>query len=289
MYNVRVKKFLDTEQIQIYSKNMLSASDKVSVDLETGEFLKNGKRPKSDKGQLEYNPFTDKCEKMYKFTDPDRSLSVSFARTKTKVYDVARSNHWEWFLSLTFSPDNVCRQSYDDCAKKLSQWLNNARKVAPNMKYVVVPELHKDKVSWHFHGLFSNIDELGLEFNGHYYKGRKCYDVFKYKLGHVTAIRSDGSPKIVSYIMEYVTKDLCSLTKGRKRYWTSRNLDKPEIIDIQVDDLVDFRRSMVEQSGFVKTVNGEYLDVTYIEVEKGSSEAELFGEQSIRQISTCLF
>lgn len=288
--NVRVKKFLDTEQIQIYSKDLITSKDRVSVDVETGEFVPNGAgRPVSEKGFMEYNPFTDECERMYRFTDPERSASVSHARTIHKIYDIARSNRWDWFVTLTFNGEKVNRYDYSICTKKLSQWLKNVKKVCPDMIYIVVPENHKDG-AWHFHGLFGNCDKLSFVDSGVRDKnGRVIYNIGSYHLGWTTATPVTDLKRVSSYVTKYVTKDLLGLTKGKKHYWASRNVKLPEIIDIQIDDLTDFRRCMVEQSGFVKTVNGEYLDVTYIEVEKGSSEAELFGEQSIRQISSVFF
>lgn len=281
MYNVRVKKFFDTEQIQVYSCVVASTKEEEKFCRETGEIKKKKRR---ERGEIMFNPFTGEYERMVEWNEEEekakaeRSSSISHARTIHKIYDVARSNNWEWFLSLTFNPDKVNRQSYEDCSKKLSQWLKNAKKIAPNMKYLVVPELHEDGVSWHFHGLFSNIDELDLQFSGHYYNGRPCYDVGKYKLGWVTAIQVDNTAKASSYITKYVNKKLCGLTKGKKRYWTSRNVDLPEVVDLMVENSIFFKRYFAEEANFLKTVNSEFLDVTYIEVKKGATDFLTFGD-----------
>ena len=71
------------------------------------------------------------------------SAEVSLKRTKQKVYQYARSNYWDWFVTFTFSPDKVDRFSYDACVKLLSKWLNNVRRDAPDVRYIIVPEQHK--------------------------------------------------------------------------------------------------------------------------------------------------
>lgn len=270
MYNVRVKRFLDTEQIQVYSTVIQSQRDDRKVDYFTGEVKEESM---GSRGEKQYNPFADDCERMVEMSDPERSRSVSHARTIHKIYDIARSNRWEWFVTLTFNKELVKRYDYSDCTKKLSQWLKNGRKICPNMKYIVVPELHKDG-AWHFHGLFSDCDGLQFEVaKGHFDdEGRQIYNVGKYKFGWTTAVQIDDQRKTCSYITKYVTKELCGLTKGKKHYWASRNVSLPEVIDVIVESPKEFRRKAIGKSNYCKTVNSEYLDVTYIEMEKGEFE-----------------
>ena len=78
---------------------------------------------------------------------------------------------------------------------------------------------HKDG-AWHFHGLFSNVNDSEFVDSGKCTdKGQKIFNVGKYKLGFTEAIQLDGSFAVVSYICKYITKKLCEQTKGKKRYW----------------------------------------------------------------------
>lgn len=272
MYNVRVKKFLDTEQLQVYSTVLHSTRDMRPVNYETGEV---GERVSIPPGKPEYNPFSDECERMVEMGDPERSKAVSQARTIHKIYDIARSNRWEWFITLTFNKEKVNRYDYASCTKKLSDWLSNCRRKCPNMFYLVVPELHKDG-AWHFHGLFANCDALELVPSGHYDEhGDIVYNVGVYKFGWTTATRIKDLRRACSYITKYVTKELFGLTKGKKHYWASRNVALPEVIDAIVENPTEFRREMISKANHCKTVNSEYLDVTYIELEKGETERTL--------------
>lgn len=42
----------------------------------------------------------------------DRSLDVSLSRTVNKVYDYARANIWEWFITWTLDPKKIDRHDY---------------------------------------------------------------------------------------------------------------------------------------------------------------------------------
>lgn len=273
MYNVRVKKFFDAEQIQVYSQ-MMQSERNVKFDEETGE-IKEHKRKSREPGTIMFNPFTGEYERMVEYDEAEakaeRSVYVSRSRTVHMIYDIARANKWEWFVTLTFNPDKVNRYDYTDCTKKLSQWLKNAKKKSSDMKYIVVPELHKDG-AYHFHGLFADCEELGFVDSGVSYSGRPVYNVGSYKLGFTTAMKIDDLSKTCSYLTKYITKELCANTKNKKRYWTSRNVELPEVIDLHVENLTFFRRYFVDGANFVKTVNTEYAAVTYIELEKGASE-----------------
>lgn len=158
-----------------------------------------------------------------------RSLFSSMNRTKNKVYYLARSNDWEWFFTLTFNPVLVDSFDYAACTDKLHDWLSNMRKKCPGMKYLVVPEQHKSG-RWHFHGLFACCDDLGFVDSGKRTStGDIIYNVGKYRLGYSTATKVRDPRRVTRYIGKYVTKDLCAVTKGKKRYWCSRNLAQADI------------------------------------------------------------
>ena len=168
----------------------------------------------------------------------EHSIKRSQNRSKNKIYSLARSNKWEWFVTFTFDGKLVNRTNYDDVSKKLKNWIDYMRKVsAPKLKYILVPELHKDGVSYHFHGLFSNIGEIYLIKSGHKdNKGNEIYNVLDYYLGFSTATKVKSSEKVSAYITKYITKELTSVTVGKKRYWASRNLEQPERIDYYMND-----------------------------------------------------
>lgn len=223
------------------------------------------------------NPFDDRWTKNIEI-DIDKHFEhvsdVSMKRTKKKVYDYAKCNDWDWFVTFTFSQKRVDRYSYDECIKKLKMWLDYVRRSSSALSYLVVPEQHKDG-AWHFHGLFSGLNEKQIIWTGRYVIKRirmlgrskyvrtsdKIYKFGSYKLGWMTATRIREKERVTSYITKYVTKDLCSASYGRKRYWCSRNLLLPVeetyyfdatdrfVLSTELDEVAGYKKSSVVQYG----------------------------------------
>ena len=177
----------------------------------------------------------------------ERSVKNSCNRAKKEIYDLSRANNWDYFVTLTFNSDKVNRYDYDDCVKKLSQWLKDCRKrsCGADFKYLVVPERHKDG-AFHFHGLFANCDGLNFTDSGYKdKKGRIIYNIGKYKLGFTTATKIDSNEAVCKYITKYTTKELAEHAKNKKKYWASRNLDKPIVETFLLDK--DIRTVLEEE------------------------------------------
>ena len=264
MYCVKKKVFLDSVQYQIFEKQ---GRREVEDDLLEHSYLYE----KTNKGKkkLKSNPFNDeKLEWMTEIKESDAgddSIRISRSRTIKKIYDIGRSNSWEWFFTFTFNPDKVNSFNYADTSKKLSNWFIYIKRKCPNMKYLVVPEQHKSG-RWHFHGLFSNVSELDFVESGlNTENGQTIFNVGDYGLGWSTAIKLDGSSAVVSYMTKYITKSLCEITKGKKRYWASRNCDLPVVevyeMPMRYDEIID--QFNLDGSRIV-TKEG-YVKVTYID------------------------
>lgn len=220
--------------------------------------------------ERELNPFLEEVLKMRTETDSEGwvsayerdsiSLSKSVKRTKDKIFDYSNAIVWEWFCTFTFNPEKVDRTNFDEVSKKMTKWLNNMRtKYCPDMKYVLVPEKHKDGC-YHFHGLFSDCD--GLDFvpamnlqetykgkTNKYYmqplvrKGQQVFDIKRFKMGYTDCTKVRDTKKVANYILKYVTKEMICDTPNKKRYWCSNNLPKPqesvELHDFEYDSYVE--------------------------------------------------
>lgn len=187
----------------------------------------------------------------------EMSVKRSMRRTKGKVYDYSRANVWEYFVTLTFNPNLVDRYDFDLCVSRMSQWLKDMRKrKCPYLKYIGVPEKHKDG-AFHFHFLFSNIGDLELIDSGKKDKGRVVFNIGNYKYGWSTATLVSDTSKVSNYITKYITKDLCSSTVGRKRYWNSRNLEIGEVKNVLMDikDIYELRDFAKKNATYEKVVD----------------------------------
>ena len=264
-YNVKIITYPDlTKQYRIYQNTI--GSDDLSIPV----------RPRN-KGDR--NPFDGKVCKdiLVDIKDYKNHVDeVSIKRTKKKVYDYAKSNEWQWFVTFTFSPDKVNRYDYDECTKYLSKWFNNLKRSSPALSYLVVPEQHKDG-AYHFHGLFSGINERQIVWTGKYVVKRvrglrskfvrtkeKIYKIGSYKLGWMTATKVREMEKVTSYITKYITKDMLNGLHGRKRYWCSRNLVLPleEVFILDATDRFILSQELDDSSRFRKVSEYSYGDMT---------------------------
>lgn len=259
MYNLKVKQGIASEEIIYYSSPIHddTEKDRRKVVPTTGEICPSNRR-------VEWCPFEEDfiiCSYMH---DDDSAKKRSMRRTKQAVYDIAKSNDWEYFVTLTFNDKIVNGYDYDEVVDGLSQWLKNMRKKCTKLKYIVVPEKHPTSGRWHFHGLFMNCDELGLVESGlKTEKGQCIYNLGKYKKGWSTAIRVDGRPNISTYLTKYYTKEMFEISRGKKRYWASRNCNRP----MEYKYLVEFGENeieeMFESEFYKKEVSSAHQKVSY--------------------------
>ncbi|MCL2051211.1 MAG: hypothetical protein FWG91_05740 [Lachnospiraceae bacterium] len=218
-YNLKIYNYVDGKQIRIYN-------NAVKKDYENEEKRSKEELAEYKKAMCEEEINDKKC----------RSVHVSKSRAVNKIYEIARANTWEWFVTLTFNPDKVDSFNYDDVTRNLRRWLDNVkRNYAPNLKYIIVPELHKSG-RYHFHGMLSETGSINFADSGTRDKhGDIIYNVGDYHLGFTTATKVKDNAKVSSYISKYITKDICIVTANKKRYWASRNLDKAEIIEMNAE------------------------------------------------------
>lgn len=165
------------------------------------------------------------------------NIKRSVRRTLNEIYDISRCNCWELFVTLTFNPDKVDSFDYDEVTKKLKNWLDTIRRKSKDLKYLIVPELHKSG-RYHFHGLFANVDydKLKLIDSGKRTNtGLVIYNIDSYRWGFSTATKVKNTNAVNKYIAKYVTKDLAKNTMYRRRYWASRNCNKPKVLNKYVE------------------------------------------------------
>ena len=239
-------------------------------------------QPKKRKKELTYNPFTDEYEPLRTLDEAERSARNSLNRTKQNIYKYSRQANWEFFITLTFDESKVNRYDYDECMSKANKWFNNQKsRKAPDLKYLFVPEQHKDG-AWHIHGIISNVGEMSFVDSGRVAIGEKAYrrsdvnskgttiyNLSGWKFGFSTATKVRDKYAVASYITKYITKDLCASTFQKKRYYRSRNIPEPieKGFIVENQDIDSFISEMEDSFGcdlvYEKEVSGEFQSVTY--------------------------
>ena len=169
--------------------------------------------------------------------DLEKYNTINLIRRRQNISDLAYANGcvvpWEYFVTLTFD-DNFVENSYSHelVTKYLHQWLDSQKHQNPNMRYLLVPELHKSG-RIHFHGIFSDVPNWYLSpavnpKTGRviFQNGSPIYNLKNYKLGFTTVSKVKNIEAVSHYISKYITKELLNL-KNKKNFWHSRNLIKP--------------------------------------------------------------
>lgn len=196
LYNVRVKTYPDGTRQYMYSEKAKLRDYEIEERKSTGEHV-------------------------------ERKEKENNKRAVQKVFDLARSNRFDWFITLTFDPKKVDRYSYDDCADAMKRFTKMLCKA--DNTWLIVPEQHEDG-AFHFHGL------IGGHLNLSHFKD-DIYNLDDYDFGFTTAMPIKDPKRVATYIAKYLTKEI-SVPKGRKRYWASRSLNKPteEFIEMFSDE-----------------------------------------------------
>lgn len=184
----------------------------------------------------------------------EHSRKVSLGATKNRLYNIARSNEWHWFITLTFDRSITDASDYDAVIKRLQKFLNNLQqRTCPDLKYLIVPELHKDGINYHFHGLLADCDGLKFIPSGHRTEdGDMIYNIANWKHGFTTATQIMDTRRACSYITKYITKESQIFLKEKNRYYCSRNINRTQP-DFHVVDQEDFLKVYADRIAYAKS------------------------------------
>lgn len=197
--------------------------------------------------------------------------AVSASATKNRIYNITRSNTWDWFITMTFDREKVDSGNYDIVIKKLQKFIEHLReRKCPDLKYIIVPELHSDGIHFHFHGLLANCGNMHFQFSGHYTKGRKSQPIFNmpdWSFGFTTATKIQDSSRASSYICKYITKDCAKKLKEKNKYYCSHNVNRVQP-DYFVQDEEDFLKVYNDRIQYIKSIEVKEANqvITYYEL-----------------------
>jgi hypothetical protein len=167
----------------------------------------------------------------------------SLRRSKTNISDIILANHFDMWATFTFNGKventkkglgisaTTDRYDVDLCKKKMSKWLKNQRERYGAFEYLIVAEFHKDG-ALHFHAFINGYNGKIAPKN-QVKHGKPVFTIKSYRLGFSDMQYIEQTEKsyrkISSYIKKYITKDM-PIFSGRKRYWCSTKLIRPDII-----------------------------------------------------------
>lgn len=215
--------------------------------------------------------------------DPARkkaNLDRAKRRAKTAVFDLALSNDFQWFVTLTLDRTKVNRYDVTEVTRKLNNWLDNHVRRS-GLRYVLVPELHKDSAI-HFHGFFSasgleavDSGALSPPGGGRPRKAKSkaerarmiaegwhpIYNLPAWTLGFTTAIPLYGDKRqSASYAAKYITK--AGEKVGGRWYYSGGDLVKPDVVFFDGD----FEEALLKKGACRYQITGLGVDVVSYEI-----------------------
>lgn len=186
-------------------------------------------------------PYSYHLQKKAETPKYDFKLDSSISRTKRVVLELALCNSWEYFCTFTISKDKHDRSNLAAWRETFLQWIRDQRKKGIDIKYLLVPERHKDG-SWHMHGLMSGVGSQLVSFEEERKKGLRVpsklvnngfYDwpAYREKFGFCSFAFVRNSVAVSYYTLKYITKDVAESSQavGLHLYYANRGLNRSSL------------------------------------------------------------
>lgn len=174
-------------------------------------------------------------------------FETAVARAKARIFELAMCNEFTHFC--TFTQDKKMRDRFDlkTFRKDLAQLIRNINRSRPEnqkIKYLLIPEKHKDG-AWHMHGLMMNLtgedlraftleEKLPQRIRSQIEKGVGVYDFKRYRqaFGFFTCTEIANHTAVSKYVTKYISKDLSAKTResGEHLFFASQGLKGKETI-----------------------------------------------------------
>jgi hypothetical protein len=165
-------------------------------------------------------------------------LENNIARAKSRIYEIAACNEWSHFMTGTLDSNKYDRYNLPAFQKDLSIFIKNQRRLAsaPNLKYLIIPEQHKDG-AWHFHGLMNGLNpkmlsDFGSDVPKKIRSQYRNYNAYSKKFGFCSVGEIKNKDAVAAYITKYISKDMAktNIELGNHLYYCSKGLKRAEKI-----------------------------------------------------------
>ena len=191
----------------------------------------------------------------------NRKLRNNISRARSKIYELAMCNDFQYFVTCTLDKEKYRRDDLTKFHKDLSQFIRDQRKKykADDLRYILIPELHKDGKNWHMHGLLGGIRKemlspfiRGVHPQRLIDKGYINWIDYANKFGFISVGMVRDKGKAAGYIKKYITEDLDKSVQdyGAHLYYRSQGLRVAELIEkgslCQVPSFWDYENDYVK-------------------------------------------
>lgn len=202
-------------------------------------------------------PNCGKADEKSEAVPNDEKLACNLSRAKARIFELASCNEWQYFVTLTLSSE-YDRENLPLFRKRFTQWVRDQRKRGSDIKYLLVPELHKNG-AWHLHGFLSGVvdvapfaaDDIGNTDTDKTVKKWKADDLnrkgylnwrpYCKKFGYCSLAPVKDPMRAARYATKYITKDQSSdvLGLGQHLFYASVGLDGAKVVQVgKSDDII---------------------------------------------------
>lgn len=170
----------------------------------------------------------------------DSKLADNISRAKSRIFELAFCNPWDYFFTGTLNPNLQDRTDLNLYHKQLTKWISNYNRLHDtNIKFLLIPELHEDGKSWHIHGFLYGLpvehlkqfkvgDKMGKSLAEKVKNGDVVYNWLAYskRFGFCDLEPIRNHEAVSKYITKYINKNLSnSVTElNAHLYYHSRGL-----------------------------------------------------------------
>lgn len=268
---VTVKKYRDSYKVTIH-KNLkikgLIENKGISITDINGVIYEYDNNPDytnvecyvDDLTGIEYYVYDIEKRREEKSIENPAKLANNISRAKSKIYELALCNEWDFFCTFTLDKTKYDRYDLGKFHKDYTQKIRDLnKKEGYNIKFLLIPEQHNDG-AWHMHGLMSGIpvnrvlpftvDHCLPEYiNSKLQRGENIYywDTYREKFGFCVMERIKNIYRVSAYITKYICKDLDKSIQelNEHLYYCSRGLKRSEeickgYIDMPTIDNINF-------------------------------------------------
>ena len=154
-------------------------------------------------------------------------LDESISRTKSRIYEIARCNPWEYFVTLTLDKTKIDCYDIKGFTVKFNRMISDTNKDRERkIQYMIIPEKHKNG-AFHFHGFIMGLTEEDVRKNKNKYLEWGSY---RDKFGYCSLSQIRSIEACSAYCKKYITKDLRATIKkkGANMYYCSLGLSRGE-------------------------------------------------------------
>ena len=184
-------------------------------------------------------------------------------RASERCMDIVLCNPFEWFCTLTIDPQKADRTSYNDIVRIFGRWASN--NVQRNdMKYLAVPEHHKDGQAIHLHMLASG--KLRMTESGIKQKGKSVYNLDTWQWGFTNCKNITGEnagTACAKYCLKYMRKQEGQKIGGRY-YLSGGKLINPEYEYAETIEELNHDGESPKWTGNVEGEWGSYTKFSFI-------------------------